>query len=65
MHTKKIMTYGVGNSGPRLGQAYKCGRVTLVNEIPTLPSDNWISNKQAIQKTCTDSLPLKKIEHND
>ena len=21
MHTKKIMTYGVGNSGPRLGQA--------------------------------------------
>jgi hypothetical protein len=33
------MTYGVGNSGPGLGQAQKLGE----GGIPT-PSDNWISN---------------------
>jgi hypothetical protein len=36
---KKTMTYGVGNSGPGLGQAQKLGE----GGIPT-PSDNWISN---------------------
>jgi len=29
------MTYDVGNSGPDLGQAQKCGRVKPVNGIPT------------------------------
>jgi len=35
---KKTMTYDVGNQGPGLGQAQKCGRVKQVNEITTLPS---------------------------
>jgi hypothetical protein len=41
----------VGNPGPGLMQAQQCGRVKLVNGIPTLwgrtqaPTlDNWISN---------------------
>jgi len=29
------MKYGVGNSGPGLGQAQKCGRVKRLNGIPT------------------------------
>jgi len=34
------MTYDVGNLGPGLGQAQKCGRFKPVNGIPiaTLPS---------------------------
>jgi hypothetical protein len=28
------MTFDVGNPGPGLGQAYKCGCVNLVNGIP-------------------------------
>jgi hypothetical protein len=32
------MTYDIGNPGLGLGQAQKCGRVKLVNGIPTLPS---------------------------
>ena len=28
---KKSMTYDIGNPCPGLGQAQKCGRVTLVN----------------------------------
>ena len=35
-HTR-TKTYGVGNLGPGLGQAEQCGRVKLVNRIPTLP----------------------------
>jgi hypothetical protein len=31
------MTYAVGNPGPCLGQAQKCGRIKLVNVIPILP----------------------------
>jgi len=31
------MTYCVGNPGPGLGQAHKCGSVKLVNGIPNLP----------------------------
>jgi len=31
------MTYDVGNPGPFLSQAQKCGRVKPVNAIPTLP----------------------------
>jgi hypothetical protein len=34
---KKTMIYEVGNSGPDLGQTKPCGRVKLVNGIPTLP----------------------------
>jgi hypothetical protein len=30
------MTYDVGNPGPGLGQAQKCGRVRQVNGIPNL-----------------------------
>ena len=29
------MTYDIGNPGPGLGQAHKCGRVKPVNGIPT------------------------------
>ena len=32
---KKNMTYDFGNPGPDLRQAQKCGRVNLVNGIPT------------------------------
>ena len=34
---KKTMTYDVGNPGTGLGQVQKCGRIKLVNGIPTLP----------------------------
>ena len=37
-HKKKTMTYDVVNPGPGLGQAQKCGRVKLVDGIPTPPS---------------------------
>jgi len=30
------MTYDVGNPGPGLGQADKCGGVKLINGVPTL-----------------------------
>ena len=29
------MTYDIGNPGPGLGQAHKCGRAKPVNGIPT------------------------------
>jgi len=32
------MTYDVRNPGAGFGQPQKCGRVTPVNGIPTLPS---------------------------
>jgi hypothetical protein len=35
---KKTSTYDVGNLGPGLGQAHKCGGVKPGNGIPTLPS---------------------------
>jgi hypothetical protein len=35
---KKIMTCDVGNPGPALGQAQKCGVVKPVNGMPTLCS---------------------------
>ena len=44
---KKTTTYDMGNPGPDLGQAQKCGWVTLVNGLmgsQPSPSDNWISN---------------------
>ena len=44
---KKTTTYNMGNPGPDLGQAQKCGWVTLVHELmgsQPSPSDNWISN---------------------
>jgi hypothetical protein len=34
-HKKKTITYGIGNSGPGLGQAQQCGRVKPINGIPT------------------------------
>jgi hypothetical protein len=35
----------IGNPDPSLGQAHKCGRVKLINGIPTLsPLDNWVFN---------------------
>jgi hypothetical protein len=34
----KPTTYVVGNPGPGLGQAQKCGGVNPVNGIPNLPS---------------------------
>ena len=41
---KKNRTQGFGNPGHDLGQAHKCGWVTLVNGIQPPPYDNWISN---------------------
>jgi hypothetical protein len=35
---QKTTTYDVGNSGPDLGHAQKCGRVKPGSEISTLPS---------------------------
>jgi hypothetical protein len=35
---KNTTTYDVGNLGPGLGQAHKCGGVKPVNGIPALPS---------------------------
>jgi len=34
------MTYGIGNSGPDLEQAQKCGGVKLVNGIPLLITES-------------------------
>ena len=43
---KKTMTYDVGNPGPGLGQAQKCGRVKPVNGIyiyiPSSVGSPWI-----------------------
>ena len=45
LSTKKTVAYYVsGNQGPGLWQAHKCDRVKLVNWIPNLICDNWISN---------------------
>jgi hypothetical protein len=38
MNIQKTTTYDFGNPSPDLGQTQKCGRVKLVNGIPTLPS---------------------------
>jgi hypothetical protein len=35
LNKKMTTTYGVGSSGPGLGQTHKRGRVKLVNGIPT------------------------------
>ena len=35
---KKTTAYYIGNPGPGLGQAQKCGGVKLVNGNPSLPS---------------------------
>jgi hypothetical protein len=40
LNTKKAQTYVVRNPDPGLGQALKCGRVNLVDEIPTPPLEN-------------------------
>jgi hypothetical protein len=40
----KTTTYNVENPGHCLGQAQTYGGVKPVNEIPTPPLDNWISN---------------------
>ena len=37
-HNKHIITRGIGNTDPGLGQSQKCGRIKSVNGIPTLPS---------------------------
>jgi hypothetical protein len=34
---KNTTTYEIGNTGPGLGRAQKCGGVKQVNGIPTLP----------------------------
>ena len=57
-------TYDVGNPGPDLEHAQKCGGVKLVKGSQPSPLDNWISNGNAYinqrYKTYTDSLPFKK-----
>jgi hypothetical protein len=35
---QKTLAYGIGNPGPGLGQAQKCGKVKLVNGFSTIPS---------------------------
>jgi hypothetical protein len=47
MNTKKTTTYDVGNPGPGLGQAQKCGRVKPVNWIPA-PAHLLITGSMAI-----------------
>ena len=37
-HEKKTTTYDVGNPGPGLEQAQKCGRIKPINGISTLPT---------------------------
>jgi hypothetical protein len=49
LNIKNSMTYANGNPGPGLGQAQKCGRVKLVNRIPTIPV-LIIRSPTAIQK---------------
>ena len=61
------MTYDVGNPGPGLGEAQKCGRFKLVNGDPNPPllittNGNTYINKQS--KTCTDSFPLKNTTYH-
>jgi len=44
LNRQSTTTYGVGNLGPGLGHAQKCGGVKPVNGIPNPPLENWISN---------------------
>ena len=63
LNQQKTKTYGIGNSYPGLGQAQRCGRIKLVNEIPTLSLPEIIGSPTEMQistnnKNCSDSLPL-------
>jgi hypothetical protein len=42
LNRKKTHAYDIGNPGHGLGQAKKCGRVTIVNGIPA-PSPLFIT----------------------
>jgi len=44
-HNKKTKTYGIGNPGPDLGQAQKCGGVKLVY-IPVSILNTKIGSKE-------------------
>jgi len=44
LNRQRTTTYGVGNLGPGLGHAQKCGGVIPVNGIPNPPLENRISN---------------------
>ena len=44
LNRKETTTYDVGNLGPGLGQAHKCGGVKPANRIPNPSLENWISN---------------------
>jgi len=63
LNTKKTTTYDVGNPGPGLGQAHKCGSVKLVNVIPTIPLFFLIFN--LLTKWCfyfkSETFPLTVI----
>jgi len=68
LNKKRTTTYDVVNPVPSLGKAHKCGGVYRLMGSQPSPLDNWISTsntyyKQAIRKTCTDSLPIKKTTH--
>jgi hypothetical protein len=42
LNTKKTMTYRFGNPSSGLRQAHKCGRVKLVNGIPSQIVENYL-----------------------
>ena len=42
LNINKIMTYGMGNPDPGLGQAQKYGSIKQVNGIPTHLKYSWM-----------------------
>ena len=44
LNTRKTKTYGVGNPGVSLGQAYNVMELNRIMESPPSPLDNWIFN---------------------
>ena len=58
----KTMTFDLGNSGPGLGQAQKCGGVKQVNGTPTLLS--WWLNLQQQYKYKHIEKPAQILFHS-
>ena len=46
-----IIKRTVGDPGPGLGQAHKCGELNPLVGPPSYPLSNWISNENTLKKT--------------
>ena len=55
--------YDVGNQGPGLRQAQKCGRIKLTNGTQPSPLDNWVSNSNTDIKKDKNLLSTITLHH--